>query len=252
MVFDANVSYGAVVTPTIAPCKTPDDLIYALDWAGIDKALVTASALTHGCPSEVNAQVARELAAYPRLEPVWAILPTETEEVGTAGQLLTAMSENSVRALTAMPSQHRFLLDRTGMGDILDAMAAHNIPLLLRLSESSHGRSGWALVSELLEQTSGLRIVAVGSGPWGEDRQFRPLMKHYTNLFLETSRYELDGGIAELCERYGPERIIYGSGYPAWAIGGALLAAMHADVSAEDRDLILGGNLKRLLDEVDL
>ena len=252
MVFDAHVSYGAVVVPAVAPCKTPADLVYALDWSGIDRALVFASAIIKGCPSEANVMVAEELAQYPRLEPVWAVLPSETEELGGPSDLLANMEKHSVRALTAFPSKHRFLLDRTGMGDILDTMAAHSIPLFLHLSENSHGLTSWSLVSQLLEQTPGLRIVALGSGPWGEDRCFRPLLKRYPTLYVETSRYELDGGIAELCRKYGGERLIYGSGYPEFAMGGALITAMHADISDDEKEMILGGNLQRLLDEVDL
>jgi len=254
-ILDANVSYGAVYTPTLAPCRTPDDLIGALDWAGIDRALVTADAIRIGCPSEMNVRVAEALARYPRLEPVWAILPMansrqDTGELGSVSEFLAAMKRYGVRALTAFPSKHRFLLDRLACGELLDAMVERHIPLLLPLDESSGGRAGWALVAELLQGTPGLRLVALGSGPWGDDRLFRPLMRRFPTLYLETSRYELDGGIAELCRAYGPERLIYGSGYPRFALGGPLLTAMHAAIPEQDRALVLGGNMLRLLNEV--
>ena len=252
MIFDANMSYGPVYTPTISPCRTPSDLIEAMDWVGIDRALVTADMIRNGCPSEMNVHVARELADIERLEPLWAILPLDTGELGTADEFVASMKEHRIRALTALPSQHRFLLDRVACGGILDMMVDLGIPLLLPLSESSGGRSGWALVGEVLRETPGLKVIALGSGPWGEDRQFRPLMREYETLYLETSRYELDGGIAELREMFGAERLIYGSGYPESTTGGPLLTAMHADIPREDADLILGGNLESILEEVKL
>jgi len=251
LIFDANVSYGPVYTPTLSPCRTPDELVAALDWAGIDRALVAPDLIRIGCPSEMNVRTAEALAPYrPRLEPVWAILPPDTGELGSVPDFLDAMRRHGVRALTAFPSRHRFLLDRLACGELLDAMAARRIPLFLPFGQSSGGSSGWALVGDILRETPGLRLVVIGNGPWGDDRLFRPLLREHPTLVLDTSRYELDGGIAALCRTYGAGRLIFGSGYPATAIGGALLTALHADLADEDRASILGGNLQRLLDEV--
>ena len=51
---------------------------------------------------------------------------------------------------------------------------------------------------------------------------------------------------------YGADRLIYGSGYPTAAMGGALLTVLHAEIDASERDAIMGGNLNRLLEEVEL
>ena len=195
---------------------------------------------------------AQEMSVSDRLHPVWAILPLDTGELGTMSEFLDAMKAHGVRALTALPSKHKFLLDKISCGEILDTMADLGIPLLLPMSESSGGRSSWALVADVLMATPTLKVIAMQSGPWGEDRQFRPLMREYPGLILETSKYELDGGIAELCKKYGPQRMVYGSGFPQIALGGALLTAMHADITSDDAALILGGNLETILEEVKL
>jgi len=249
-IIDANISYGAVYTPTLAPCRTPEELIAALDRAGVERALVVADAIRGGCPSEMNVRSAKETASYRRLMPVWAILPLETGELGTRTEFLDSMKRYGVRALAAYPSKHRYLLDRVGCGDLLDALVECRIPLLLPLEENSGGAGGWALATKLLTETPGLRLIVLGTGPWGDDRLFRPLLRAFPTLFIEISRYELDGGIAALCGKYGAERLVYGSGYPHWAMGGALLTTLHADISEADKGLILGGNIARLLDEV--
>lgn len=249
-IIDANASFGAVYTPTLAPCRTPEELIAALDRAGVDRALVAADAIRGGCPSEMNVRAALELAPHARLMPVWAILPLETGEFGTRTEFLDSMKRYGVRALAAYPSKHRYLLDRVGCGELLDAMVECRIPLLLPLEESSGGVGGWALAEKLLSETPGLRLIVLGTGPWGDDRLFRPLLRNFPTLTVEVSRYELDGGIAALCGKYGAERLVYGSGYPHWAMGGALLTALHADIPEADKGLILGGNIARMLDEV--
>jgi len=225
-------------------------LIAALNRAGVDRALVVPDAIRGGCPSEMNVRSAMQMAPYPRLIPVWAILPLETGELGTRSEFLDAMKRHNVRALAAYPSKHRYLLDRVGCGELLDALVECRIPLLLPLDENSGGVSGWALVTKLLTETPGLRLIVLGTGPWGDDRLFRPLLSRFPTLTVEISRYELDGGIAAVCRKYGAERLVYGSGYPYWAMGGALLTALHADIPETDKELILGGNIARLLDEV--
>lgn len=249
-IVDANASYGQVYTPTLAPCRTPGELIAVLDRAGVDRALVMADGIRGGCPSEMNVRVAEEMAAHPRLMPVWAILPVETGEIGTPREFLDSMKRHGVRALAAYPSKHRYLLDRVGCGELLDAMVECRIPLLLPLDESSGGVGGWALATKLLTETPGLRLVVLGTGPWGDDRLFRPLLRAFPTLTVEISRYELDGGIAAVCGKYGAERLVYGSAYPYWAMGGALLTALHADIPEADKELVLGGNIVRLLEEV--
>lgn len=249
-IIDANASFGAVYTPTLAPCRTPEELIAALDRAGVDKALVAADAIRGGCPSEMNVRAAVEMAPHAQLMPVWAILPLETGELGTRAEFLDAMKRHNVRALAAYPSKHRYLLDRVGCGELLDAMVECRIPLLLPLEENSGGVGGWALATKLLSETPGLRLIVLGTGPWGDDRLFRPLLRKFPSLSVEISRYELDGGIAALCREYGAERLVYGSSYPYWAMGGALLTALHADIPDADKELIMGGNIARLLDEV--
>ena len=67
-----------------------------------------------------------------------------------------------------------------------------------------------------------------------------------------TSRYELDGGIEDICRVYGAERLLLGTNFPDAPMGAAILTLLHADISDADRELIAGGNLNRILQEVRL
>ena len=97
-----------------------------------------------------------------------------------------------------------------------------------------------------------LTFVVTNHGSWGHDRYFRGLVEKYENLHIDTSRYELDGGIPDFCKKYGPDRILFGSNYPHTNIGGPMLTLAHADISDSDKEAIAGGNLKRLLGRVRL
>lgn len=202
MIFDANVSYGPVYRPSLTPCRTPDELRDALVWSRTDRALVIADVVRDGAPATMNHLAAREMKDFPELEPVWAALPFATGEMGTPEQFFASMGEYGVKALAAFPSVHKYLLDRLTCGDLLDGMVERKIPLILPLNESSHGLSRWALVADVLRGTPGLRLIVTGSGPWGDDRFFRPLLSKYEGLHLELSRYELDKGIPDLVKHY--------------------------------------------------
>jgi len=51
---------------------------------------------------------------------------------------------------------------------------------------------------------------------------------------------------------YGPERMLFGSGFPDIPFFGGVLTLMHADIPDGAKEAIAGGNLRRLLEEVAL
>ena len=152
MIFDANVSYGPVYTPVLKPCRNPFELEEAMDWAGVDRALVTADLIRNGAPAAMNPLVAEEMKSHGRLEPVWAALPLSDGEPGGAGGFFAAMKKHGVRVLAAFPSKHKYFLDRLTCGELFDGMIERRIPLMLPLSESSRGSAGWALVGDVLRE----------------------------------------------------------------------------------------------------
>ncbi len=57
----------------------------------------------------------------------------------------------------------------------------------------------------------------------------------------------LDGGIEALVADYGPQRILFGSGFPESYMGGMMLALRHAQIPDAAKQAIAAGNLERLL-----
>ncbi|MGQ9732742.1 MAG: amidohydrolase family protein [Candidatus Zipacnadales bacterium] len=238
--------------PHLKPATTVDDLLAEMQWCGIEKALVRHAAMENEPPQVGNHLLLKETRDHPELVPTWAILPPATGELGTVEEFLEQLAHSNVRALWAFPSKHRYTLDKVCCGTLLRALVAYRIPLFIQRQETSRGLTGWELAGALLQDFPDLRLVVVGHGSWGEDRYFRPLIEAYSGLYLDTSRYELDGGIEDFCRKYGPERLLFGSAFPATSPGGAMLTLAHADIRDEARELIAAGNLERLLKEVEL
>ncbi|MBM3499366.1 MAG: hypothetical protein FJX74_11930 [Armatimonadetes bacterium] len=247
--FDCNAAYGVWSVPPFKPAVCAQDLLDEMAWCGIARALVRHAALDNEAPQVGNRVVLDETAPHPSLYPSWAILPSQTGELGTVDAFLASMRDAAVRALWAFPSKHRYTLDAVSCGDLLEALAERRIPLFLQRSETSRGLTGWELAGALLKEFPSLIVVVVGHGSWGEDRLFRPLVEAYEGFHTDTSRYELDGGIPDFCAKYGARRLLFGSAFPNTSPGGPVLTLAHADISDEDKQLIAAGNLDRLLSE---
>jgi predicted TIM-barrel fold metal-dependent hydrolase len=222
------------------------------DEIGIGRALVLHARMYQDAAQVGNALVSAETQGFPQFAPTWALLPPHTGEQGTPQQLLAAMHEQGVGALWAFPTDHEYLLNAVTFGPIFEEMTARKIPLLVKMASLGTHPAGWANLATLLADVPGLRVIVVLPTVWGQDRYFRPLIERYPGLHLVTSMYLLEGGLAAFCDRYGPERLLFGTSYPDCQPGGALLTLLHAGLPDDYVQAIAGGNLHRLLREVSL
>lgn len=251
--FDCNCWYGITETPPLAAATEASQALEEMDRCGISRALVRNAAIFVETPEVGNKLTLQACETSDRLVPSWGILPPDTGELGEVDEFLAAMKEADVRALWAYPLAHRYVLNTTTMGGLLEEMQSRGIPLFLHRSESvGGGETVYRTADEVLADFPTLHLIIVGHGSWGEDRFFRPLMTRYDNFAVDTSRYELDGGIEEVCGNYGPRRLLFGGAFPTTPMGGPMLTLLHAGISDEDKALIAGGNLAAMLEEVRL
>lgn len=246
--FDCNCWYGVAMKPPHKPALTPQEIIEEMDFCGISRALVRNAAVFEQTPEVGNLLTSQDLAAQERLVPTWGILPPQTGELGDVPTLLSNMEQAGVRSLWAYPSGHRYLLNTTTFGGLFEELQDRGLPLFLPRSETSGGRDAYSLADDVLRDFPKLHLIVVGHGSWGEDRYFRPLMERYPNFGVDTSRYELDGGIAEVVKKYGPHRLYFGTAFPLTPMGGPMLTLLHAEITDEERAWVAGGNLARLLE----
>jgi len=257
---DCSASFGVALVPPLKYAETAEDLVKEMDFCGVEEALVWDAAMKDDSPAIGNRLLSKAIKGKPfdaaqgrpfgsaqgrpRLHGTWALLPFQTGELGTPYEFLTAMKTNNIKALRAWPNEHRYLLNAVTCGDFFDLMAERNIPLLLD--------PDWPLITSVLRDAPNLTVIAVGHGNWGMDRYFRPLIESYPNFYIDTSRYELDMGIADFCARYDPDRLLFGTHYPSAVMGGPMLTLLHCDISMEAKQAIAAGNLRRLLGKVKL
>ena len=248
--FDANVCIGL---PAVAPVGRPepagvsvDELLAAMDRAGVAKALVWHVAQRDYEPLEGNRLLAEAIAGRDRLTGVWTMLPTQCGELGDLDRWLGRAVECGVRTFRAFPEQGRYLLRGEVVGDVMGRLVAGRLPLILPVGSAP----AWNDVYDLLGEFPELTVILTSLGTWGSDRYFRPLLRQYPNVYVEISEYMVDGALESLVAEAGSRRILFGTNFPAMTHGGPMLMLAHAEISPADRQAIAAGNLERLIAEV--
>ena len=76
------------------------------------------------------------------------------------------------------------------------------------------------------------------------------MIERYPHVYVDTAHICWTAGSKHLVADYGPERLLYGSGFPGLIFGGMMLAIRHARIPEEAKAAIAGANLERILAEV--
>ncbi len=246
--FDCNVFFGRPAIRPLMPVPTAEMLLAEMDRAGVERALVWHIAQHDASPQAGNRLLAEAIRPHERLAGCWTVLPNHAHEFPPPPELFAQMRAGRVAALRIFPASHRFPANAITLGDLLEGMVMHRVPLFLSLRRGAD----WRIVYSLLAEFPDLVCVVCDHGCWGEDRSFRPLLSRYPYVHVDIAQYLLDGGIESLVADYGEKRLLFGSGFPESYFGGMMLALRHARISEEAKQAIAAGNLERILAEEEL
>ncbi len=246
--FDANCMLGrhSIHTSLNTPV-TASELLTEMDRLGIAEALVYHAMAMDGHPEEGNARLMREIAGQPRLHPCWVLLPT-TGELSPPTELVGQMRAQGVRAARLCPANHHYPLTEATVGDLLSALEAARIPLFLDfgMAHWSEDKADMRGLDDLCARHPHLPFIVVGEGMAAPRRLF-PFWNRHQNLYLETSYYQVHQGLSDVTNRFGAERLLFGSGLPVRAPGPPLMLLRYDFLNDSDRDAIAGETLRGLL-----
>ena len=246
MFFDANCRVGDYRKA----CPGVTELLADMDYYGVDKALVRHNAIPKA-PLTANKKIAEVLRTEDpdqRLTGVWCIMPDSCDEIPAPDEFFRQMKENRIGAITLSPFEHRYQPRRIVIGKIMDAAAERKVPVLL---DAFAGQ--WAHLYDFLERfPKNTFIYAESWGKWGSDRNIRPLLETYENFHFEIARYWVPEGIYGLVQKYGADRILYGTNFPDGNQGCGMLQLKYSKLDDESIAKIAGKNLERILKGAEL
>ena len=243
--FDCHASVGRVGYPHLLDIPDAPGLLGEMAVAGIDEALVYHMVARFGDPPTGNRLVLDEVRDHPELHPVWVLLPHHTGEMPHPEVLLRDMRAAGVKAARLFPGRanHGLSLAAWCVGNLLDALAASRVPLLLDAEAVS-----WEEVHDLLDKHAGLPVVMTNCS-YRHNRYLYPLFERYPALRVEMSRYLGAGAVEDVVRRFGSRPLLFGTNMPQYTGTAAVAVVAYADISPEDKAAIAGGNLRRLLAE---
>jgi hypothetical protein len=248
-VFDANALVGPLPR---RPPGAPEDveaLCRVMDGYGIDRALVAHTYAKWHVPPAGNAMLTREIAGNARLAPCRVVLPAATGEAPPEEEQVARLLAAGGRAARLCPVAHRLALEPWEVDRLLGALAERRVPLLLDMDNVHWSEARpWRFV-EWACRTFPLLPVVLLREPQANLRTLYALLDRAPNLVVETSYFQAHDGIAEVVERWGAGRLVFGTGLPLWDPALPVTGLTYAGLATADLAAVAGGTLRALMSE---
>lgn len=239
--FDANVSCGKYGLKPMREIWQLDGIEDVLDSCGISAALIYASEAKDCEPEYGNNILYERIKDNPRFCGCYTVMPGITGCFLTPDRVIADIKAKDMKAARIFPRSHNYLPNETVMGEYFTALENADVPLFVDGAEISIEQ-----LYAILENHPELNTVLLGAD-WSDAHNVLSYFNKYKNLYIDLSRFQLHYGIEILVEKFGADRILFGSGLPKMSTGAARAFIDYADISDEDKQKIAGGNLARLL-----
>jgi predicted TIM-barrel fold metal-dependent hydrolase len=239
--FDCNVTVGSRTISRPENDLSPEQILAEFDHAGVSAGLAFHGHARDYAPRIGNERISALAAQHSRFLPCYVLLPHHTGEFPTGDALLRYLEDGGARAVRLFPNEHNFGLGETWCGDLYSTLEEAGVPLLLDFEQTS-----WQEVDEILSAHPALNLLLLRVG-YRIDRWVHALLDQHPGLRLEPALYPLYCGIETIAEKYGADRLIFGSGLPEWDAGSAISHLQYARIDDEARCSIAGENLKSIL-----
>ncbi len=246
--FDANVMLGPTNTDRESSFRTPGQLLAEMDRLEIGDSLVYSSQARMGDPAAGNRLLLDQIHDQPRLHPCWVVLPPGTSQQLPPEDLVSQMKSLGVRAVRMFPGEHFFPLLERSLRPLLQALAQARMPLLIDTGRESWAqlRLDWGEILTLAEAHPQLPLVLLREGG-STARVLFAVWDEVPNIHLDVSYLQQSSILEEICERFGSQRLLFGTNMPEYDPGGPLSLLEGAQVDPEQRMQIGGNNLRSLL-----
>lgn len=243
--FDCEVIFGNPGFKREGMPVTKQEILERFERYGIDRAMMRYEYSATGIPDVGNMELLETIREDANLLPVWYALPHYTGEFPEPEALIQQMKEHNVRMLTLVGGN--WTVGEWTCGALFRAMEAHKIPLLLPLNRLANGFAG---LYDILCKHPQLRVI-VTAVSYTCLRDLYPLLAQFPELRVCTSTLRTQMGIEEVADKFGAERLIFGSGMPGISGASSVALITYCKLDEARKQMIAAGNLERLLQEVE-
>ena len=164
--------------------------------------------------------------------------------------------KSKTRLFRIFPKSHLFYLNDFYMRKIYKEMAGANFPLMLDLKELDITGNKYFAIDDLkvlLSENKKLPVILETSlKQCMFNRFYFPLMEEFENLYLEVSGMLLMDQIEHYVEKFGSERLVFGSNFPNTSLEVNTSRIESTDIDEGSKENIAGKNISRLLKKISL
>lgn len=249
--FDAHCYVGRYKTFRPGSYTGTQQLVEHMDHFGVSEALVTHSMSRELHPTDGNEAVLSETLGRDRLHPSWALLPPASGELPPPREVIGLMMAQGVRAVMLFYGSYSFSLSEWCIGELLEQLEAHAVPTFLdpdtELDTWDQDRFDWDAVDRLCAAHPGLPVILSEARFRTSNRILYQLLQRHANLHIELSGFWAYHGIEFVAREFGAHRLLFGTRMPVRDPACAIGQLVYSDIPDDEKKLIAGDNLRKLL-----
>jgi len=179
------------------------------------------------------------------LVPCPVVLPGRGRDVAGEAEQVDAAIRHGAGAVWIRPAQDYWSLEDWASGALFEAAEARRMPVLCL-----ERMVGQDQAARLARRHPAMPVVLAETN-YRAQRTLLPLLETFANIYVSIgNNYAVHGGVEQLVEAVGAERILFGSGFPEVEIASAITMLLYSDVPEDRKRLMGSGNMERLMEEI--
>jgi len=234
-------------TPALGWIDPPEALIPLLDEAGIRRAVIMAYGDAPVPRPESFEYVAGAVARYP--DRLWAFARLTPRQPEESERLLEhAIRDRGFKGLKLHPVSFAMPPSHPDVIRLIRAAARLQAPVLFHSGDDGHSTP--LEIAPAAAACPNAAIILGHMGGYFHTADAIEVARVYPNVYLETSAMPYPPRIRDAVQAIGPDRVLFGSDGPGCQPALELDKVRRAGLSEAELELVLGGNLVRLLARV--
>jgi predicted TIM-barrel fold metal-dependent hydrolase len=240
---DSNCFIGRQNSPNLDSFYTLETMKKEMKKINIRKSFVYNNLSKECNPVNGNSQLSKIIAGDEEFMPVWILLPHHTNEFPKPNEVRNQLFSNNVKMVRMFPKEHNYVLEDFVIKPLFNMLMEEGIPLTLNWDETTPDE-----IYRICNEYKDLKLI-ISNLNYAVDRNLIPLLEATTSLYVETFAYRVHRGIENLCNKFGAERLVFGSGLPNYCGGASVALINYSAISNEEKELISSRNILRLIGE---
>ncbi len=235
--------YGIPMTGGLG---TPEDLISSGSKIGVSQYLIHSTATKPEQVRAINNYIIAECRAHPDLFTGFGTLHPDMENPDAEAAFIISQGLKGVKL---HPDFQKFAINDPKAGRLY-AVCEGKLPILFHAGDKRYHYSNPSQIAEVALKWPGLTIIAAHFGGYSEWEEASEKLFELPNVCFDTSSSLAFLGpkrATEMIHTAGAHKFMFGSDYPMWNHNEELKRFLALDLTPQEQESILSGNMERLI-----